>query len=333
MISYNNDTSKFVVYYTKAPPTTDFVAGRMVDEALFRKVSPALAVGAFTQHEALHDAEEAVVVHVANTRQREPLPSLHKDGFALMTLDDFHTEHTRDRLSRDVAMQEAVALVRAACPDCAAAVAFDVTYRNSARNNRNSALGPGGWQSSDSAAVGRVHADFTPTSARDKICTLLQDNPQVQAAFSDKNVDSTNLESKHLAIINVWRPLGPSGTVVRHKPLGLLHPASVAPEEPFPYALVYQNQAGTNASLAHTAEESHQWYYYSEMTPHEALLFYNFHQSGQGGGGGDSIVAPAGTFHAALHSDVTDEDSTSKGSNLLPPRESVEVRVLVLWDG
>lgn len=299
---------KFVVYYTKRPPRSNLVAGRLVDEALFRKVSPALAVSEFTQHEALHDAEEPVVVSVINARQHSL--SLHKDGFTMVSLSS-DLDNTRERLTSDVAMKEAIELVKASCPDCTAAVAFDVTYRNSARNNRNSSLGPGGYQSTDSAAVGRVHADFTPFSAVAKIQSLIRHNPQVTSKFSD-----TNLGTDRIAIINVWRPLGKRGTVVRHKPLGLLHPASVQ-NYPFPYALVYEKQAGTNASLDNDPT-SHSWYYYKDMTPYEALLFYNFNQGGSG-------VAPEGTFHAALHEQ--DEES----GELPPPRESVEVRVLVRW--
>ena len=151
----------------------------------------------------------------------------------------------------------------------------------------------------DGHAVGRpvhhAHTDYTPRSALDRLRHEL-------GAHAEAGL------SRYLQI-NLWRPIrGP----VRDAPLALCDATSVAPDALRAVELRYRERTGEIYYLMHEPEQ--RWYFASNMTVDEAWLFKNF----------DS--APPGPGRAAPHSAFTDPCHWD-----VPPRESVEVRALALF--
>jgi hypothetical protein len=160
---------------------------------------------------------------------------------------------------------------------------------------RGGPVGPQG----DGHAIGRpvhhAHTDYTPHSALDRLRNEL--GPHAEAGIS-----------RYLQV-NLWRPIrGP----VRDAPLALCDARTVAPNALQAVELRYPERSGEIYYLTH--EPGQRWYFASDMTVDEAWLFKNF----------DS--APAGTGCAAPHSAFTDPRHPH-----VPPRESIEVRALALF--
>ena len=151
----------------------------------------------------------------------------------------------------------------------------------------------------DGHAVGRpvhhAHTDYTPRSALERLRHEL--GPHAEAGLS-----------RYLQI-NLWRPIrGP----VRDAPLALCDATSVAPDALRAVELRYPERTGEIYYLVHEPEQ--RWYFASNMTVDEAWLFKNF----------DS--APPGPGGAAPHSAFTHPRQPN-----VPPRESIEVRALALF--
>lgn len=151
----------------------------------------------------------------------------------------------------------------------------------------------------DGHAVGRpvhhAHTDYTPRSALERLRHEL--GPHAEAELS-----------RYLQI-NLWRPIrGP----VRDAPLALCDATSVAPDALRAVELRYPERTGEIYYLMHEPEQ--RWYFASNMTVDEAWLFKNF----------DS--APPGPGRVAPHSAFT----LPRQPNV-PPRESIEVRALALF--
>jgi hypothetical protein len=151
----------------------------------------------------------------------------------------------------------------------------------------------------DGHAVGtpvyHAHTDYTPRSALERLRHEL--GPHAEAGLS------------RYVQINLWRSI--RGTV-QEAPLALCDATSVAPDALRAVELRYPERTGEIYYLMHEHEQ--RWYFASNMTVDEAWLFKNF----------DS--APPGQGHAAPHSAFTDPRHPN-----VPPRESIEVRALALF--
>ena len=291
------------VSYTRPPPPGKR-AGRTVDGELWSKLRPALAVSTFAEHDTLADSDDPHVVEVQDARGLSVPPTLATHGFELRHSPSQVTEWQRAPETVAKVCAEAEEIVRQAT-GAASAISFDNTWRNSCRSNFDSSLGPGGRASAFSAAVARVHTDFTPDSALAKVEQL-----RARGLLPPEACDG---ERFYRAIVNVWRAYGP-GDKVRSAPLALIAADSVAASEGFPYALVHGDEAGINGSLAYNGR--HRWHYYSEMLRDEVLLFLNFEEQ-------EDASAPRCVYHAAL--------DAARAMDEPPGRLSVEVRVLALF--
>jgi hypothetical protein len=160
---------------------------------------------------------------------------------------------------------------------------------------RGGPAGPDG----DAHAIGRpvhhAHTDYTPRSALERLRNEL--GPQAEAQIS-----------RYLQV-NLWRPIrGP----VRDAPLALCDARSVAPNALRAVELRYPQRTGEIYYLMH--DPGQRWYFASDMTVDEAWLFKNFDTAARGLG------------RAAPHSAFTDPRHPH-----VPPRESIEVRALALF--
>lgn len=293
-----------VVSYT-GPPPQGKRAGRVVDAELWAKMSPALAISAFSEEERqdLADIDLPHTVDVCDARSVEPAPTLGTMGFQLQTSPSAVLDWQRTPETTATLCSEAEALVKKVLPGAEAVAAFDHTWRNSLRSNFDSSIG---GSSHFSSAVARVHTDFTLTSSLDKVGQLIEQK-KIGPEFGDG-------ARYRRAIVNVWRVYG-GGDRCTAAPLAVIDPASVAASCCFPYALVHGASAGINGSISF--DPAHKWYYFSEMKRDEALLFYNFEEGAQGD-------ASRCVYHAAL-------DAAEAQNGPPPGRQSVEVRVLVLF--
>lgn len=157
----------------------------------------------------------------------------------------------------------------------------------------------------DGGAPGRdqpvrmVHNDYTAASGLRRARELLGD----EAAAA--------LAGKRLAIVNVWRPLkGP----VKTAPLALADAGSIAPEDLVPVALVYAERTGEIYYATHNP--AHRWFAFPDMAAEEAILIKGY----------DS--AEDGRARFTLHTAFDDPTSPADA----PPRESIEVRTLAIFE-
>ena len=170
-------------------------------------------------------------------------------------------------------------------------VIFDATRRSDAGAGAKNRDGLRGPAS-------RVHVDYTAKSGPQRVKDLLGEDEARRLAATGARIVQ----------VNVWRPIrGP----VRRSPLALADAASVRPDDLIATDQLFPDRVGEIYHLAH--DPAQRWYYAPEMTPDEVLLIK----------GWDSLTDRARfTPHGAFDLPDTAEDA--------PPRESIEVRTLVV---
>jgi hypothetical protein len=148
------------------------------------------------------------------------------------------------------------------------------------------------------SANGRVHNDYTEESARRRLATVLSDRTEAAAV-------------QRFAIVNIWRSI--AGPVV-DTPLGVCDARTVSPTDLVASEVRYATRTGEIYLVKHSSR--HRWFYYSAMERHEALIFKQY----------DSAIGDTARFvpHAAFDHPHTPPHA--------PPRQSIEVRCLVLYD-
>ncbi|TLD07888.1 hypothetical protein PgNI_10947 [Pyricularia grisea] len=127
-------------------------------------------------------------------------------------------------------------------------------------------------------------------------------------------VDNLRDKAKHRwGIINVWQPLKP----VDREPLAVCDARSVDESDLVPVTtrIVYGGQNIDNEQWHIKANPNHKWYYSSRMTPNEALLIKCY----------DSKLD--GRARRTPHTAIQTPDDFG------PPRESIEIRCFVFWEG
>jgi hypothetical protein len=144
-------------------------------------------------------------------------------------------------------------------------------------------------------AAGRVHADFTLRSARRRL----------EAELGAQQAGAV----RRYSIVNLWRS-------IRHPvldaPLALCDARTVAPGDLVASDIFYPERTGEIYQMQHRT--AHSWWYFSAMTRDEVLVFKQF----------DSAQVAGATPHAAFEHPYAPRDA--------PPRESVEVRCLLVFD-
>ncbi|MEJ7931657.1 CmcJ/NvfI family oxidoreductase [Ramlibacter sp. AN1015] len=144
---------------------------------------------------------------------------------------------------------------------------------------------------------GRIHCDYTETSGRRRLELVLPD-ARARAGIP------------RFSIVNVWRPL-------RHPvldvPLAFCDARTVQPQDLVAAEVRYARRTGEIYFLVRA--QRHRWCYFSAVTPGEALVFKQFDS--------DPSVARF-TPHGAF-----DHPAAPVGH---PPRESIELRCLVVYD-
>ena len=171
-------------------------------------------------------------------------------------------------------------------------VVFDATRRSDSRQGAANRDGLRG-------PAGSVHVDYT-----------LKSGPQrVKDFLGEPEAARLEAAGARIVQVNVWRPIrGP----VKRSPLALADATSVEAADLVATDQVFPDRVGEIYQLAY--HPAQRWYYAPDMTPDEVLLIK----------GWDSLEDGRAQFtpHSAFH--LPDETET------LPPRESIEVRTLVI---
>ena len=168
---------------------------------------------------------------------------------------------------------------------------FDVTRRS---DNSAGAANPDGLR----GPANRVHVDYTPKSGPQRTRDVVGDE-EAERLFNS---------GAHIVQVNVWRPI--SGPVKR-SPLALADASSVNPDELIATDQVFPDRVGEIYNVAHAA--SQRWYYAPEMDRDEVFLIKGWDSIDDG----RAKFTPHGAFALANSDDA-------------PPRESIEVRTLVV---
>jgi hypothetical protein len=143
----------------------------------------------------------------------------------------------------------------------------------------------------------RVHNDYTAWSSPKRVRDLMAD-------------EAEELLKHRFAVINLWRPIrGP----VLESPLTLCDAQSLAEEDLIASDLRYPDRVGETYAVLYNPNQ--RYYYFPKMQPDEPVLIRCF----------DSAQAGAARFSA--HTGFDDPTSPPDA----PPRESLEVRMLVFY--
>ncbi len=148
----------------------------------------------------------------------------------------------------------------------------------------------------------RVHVDYTARSGPQRARDVL----------GEERFERVLSAGGRVAQVNVWRPIvGP----VQRSPLALADARSVDPRELVRTEQLFPERVG---EIYHLAYSPHQrWYWAPAMERDEVLLIKGWDSEGDG--------RARFTPHAAFH--PPDEDPEA------PPRESIEVRAFLVFEG
>lgn len=123
-------------------------------------------------------------------------------------------------------------------------------------------------------------------------------------------VGEARAEAFHKAgygFVNIWRPIEHT---IQSSPLGFIRPSSMKPNDWMDIGLIYPDRFGQILGVA--ANPAHQWFFKSEMTPDEAIIFNIYDNTGR-----------PHLAHSAL--DLPGD------ADVTIPRKSIESRTLVRY--
>ncbi|MGI9433950.1 MAG: CmcJ/NvfI family oxidoreductase [Geminicoccaceae bacterium] len=140
-----------------------------------------------------------------------------------------------------------------------------------------------------------VHNDYSRSGAEQRLIDLVGEERAAQ------------FRAGHYGFVNVWRPVEHP---IRTSPLGFIRPSSVKAEDWMTIELIYPDRLGQILGVA--ANDAHQWFYMSLMTPDDVAIFNIYDNRGR------PFLA-----HSALDMD--------ESQNVQAPRKSIESRTLVRY--
>jgi hypothetical protein len=138
---------------------------------------------------------------------------------------------------------------------------------------------------------------------------------------------------RRFAFVNVWRNIDPENPV-KDCPLACVDASTSAIRDLRVFKIHYVDRVGENYFVCPSPSNSeqnkqHAWYYYPEMTIGEALLLKQWDSRGgiaNGSEADDELGSRPSTF--TIHSAFIDPSCSQNA----PPRVSIEVRCVVLWE-
>ena len=314
----NHSTAAHVVRtrltYPVRPPT-GWQNGRLVTTTHWEKIGDIFPQERWTgDNSLLHDEEDERELEVHDARKASRPLTLERNGFELRSWPSAVTDFYDDDSVRSSYYEETAALVTAAT-GAKDVLVFQHMRRDSELHNKETAVA--GMQNQRHAAahgaVQRVHADYTKVNGPQKL-RQLEEEGVVPAGLA---------AGRPWSVVNVWRSIDEVHPV-QSLPLAVLDASTVSADDTFTYALVMNEVSpplvGFNNGVGFC--EEHRWYYYSQMTHDEALLFYTYDGTFQS-------AQPRFVFHTAI--DTGTGTGTGAGTGHAVPRKSIECRCLAIF--
>jgi hypothetical protein len=234
---------------------------------------------------------ERHTVEIADMRPFAGTLSLDRQGFELRRSKTEVTDLYDDTEVETRYYKEIEALLRDVM-GASRVVVFDATRRSDDGSGAANRDGTRG-------PANRVHVDYTEKSGPQR----------VRDFFGPDEAARLLTSGARIVQVNVWRPIrGP----VRRSPLALADAASIRPADLIATDQVFPDRVGEIYHLAY--DSAQRWYYAPEMRADEVLLIK----------GWDSLADGRARFTPHSAFDLPDTDETA------PPRESIEVRTLVV---
>ncbi|MBL8380752.1 MAG: methyltransferase [Burkholderiales bacterium] len=238
---------------------------------------------------------ELRTVPIRDGRDAVGVPNVDREGFELRDAPSSVADFTdEDAVKADYYAE--CAELALAVTGASEAYVFDHLLRKSEANRAPLSFGRRGADGRP-AANGRIHNDYTEASGRTRLELVLND--RARAARVGR-----------YAIVNIWRSIkGP----ILDTPLAVCDARSVVARDLVASEVRYPQRTG-EIYLA-TFSPAHRWSYFSAMDRHEALVFKQY----------DAQLGGVARFtpHAAFDHPAAPAEA--------PPRESIEVRCLVVY--
>ena len=140
-----------------------------------------------------------------------------------------------------------------------------------------------------------VHSDYSAASANQRLIDLVGEKR------------AREYKKGHYGFVNVWRPIE---NTIYASPLGFIRPSSMKSEDWMTIKLIYPDRIGEILGVA--ANDDHDWFYLSRMSPDDIAIFNIYDNSGR------PFIG-----HSALDMQNTEA--------AFPPRKSIETRTLVRY--
>lgn len=167
-----------------------------------------------------------------------------------------------------------------------------------------------------------VHTDQAHHSWTARLCDIVEDWALVGPPGVNSEVAKRAAAAQRYAVLSAWRYLGPEQKC-RSSHLAIVEPTSLRPEDVLHFEIRAPNGTfGSNYRLNKSAYMNHEWCYFPNMDKDDELLFFTVYDSNPSFANYEATVAPT-VFHSAFY-DPRHLDS--------PDRESIDVRVLLVWD-
>lgn len=140
-----------------------------------------------------------------------------------------------------------------------------------------------------------VHNDYNQAGAEQRLIDIVGEDR------------AESFRKAGFGFVNVWRPVEHK---IQSSPLGFIRPSSMAPNDWMDIDLIYPDRLGQILGVA--ANPEHDWFFRSEMTPDEAVIFNIYDNTGR-----------PHLAHSAL--DLPGD------ADVTVPRKSIESRTLVRY--
>ena len=242
----------------------------------------------------IHYQTEVHRVDVHDMRRIANRLSLDEQGFVLVRHETAVDDLYDDDAIATVYDHELEALLTEVTSADRVAV-FDHTRRS---DSSQGAANPDGFR----GPADRVHVDYTVDSGPKR----------AGDALGHDEVERVLSSGGRIVQINVWRPI--HGPVLR-TPLALADAASVGPDELIATDQVFPDRVGEIYTLAYAPGQ--RWYWVPQMQRDEVVLIKSWDSLDDG----RARFTPHGAFQ------LEDQDPTA------PPRESIEVRTYLVFEG
>ena len=242
----------------------------------------------------VHFRTEVRRVDVRDMRRVSAPLSLDRHGFLLVRHETAVDDLYDDEAVAGVYDRELEALLAEVTGADRVAV-FDHTRRS---DGTGGAANPDGFR----GPASRVHVDYTVDSGPKRAAD----------ALGQAEVDRVLSSGGRIVQVNVWRPI--RGPVLR-TPIALADAGSVRPDELIATDQVFPDRVGEIYQLAHAPDQ--RWYWAPSMQRDEVLLIKGWDSLDDG----RARFTPHGAFQ------LEDQDPHA------PPRESIEVRTYLVFEG